>query len=78
MLARPQERNDLRDRLAAANLELEQKEAALEQAYQELDNSAAVWEEEVKETKAQNDELKDVSASQHSLSSLASPNPSSS
>lgn len=63
-----QERNELRDRLASAGLELEKKESlleekerALQEAYAELDGVDQQWANEVKVTKAQNEELKDVS-----------------
>lgn len=63
-----QERNELRDRLASAGLELEKKESlleekerALQEAYAELDGVDQQWADEVKVTKAQNEELKDVS-----------------
>lgn len=63
-----QERNELRDRLAAAGVELEKKESileekerALQEAYAELDGADQHWADEVKVIKSQNEELKDVS-----------------
>lgn len=46
--------------LERKEVELQQKEKALQEAYAELDGSDQQWADEVKETKAQNDELKDV------------------
>ncbi|CED84430.1 Extracellular matrix glycoprotein Laminin subunits alpha and gamma [Phaffia rhodozyma] len=61
------ERNELRDKLAASTLELErkqleldQKEKALQDAFEELDTNDRQWADEVKEGKALNDELREV------------------